>query len=180
MACAWGSSTRIASPMARTVPELPVQVSQPRRRKVACTGSSSRRAARRARSMRLAEILPSRKNRSLSATQPICRLSSSRGVSASPMMSSVLPPPMSTTRRRPGNDFDWMPERLARTFEERLLAVRQAQRVGAHHAYAVGLHVTQPLAETLQAGERTGRYVLVDTAVLGHAGGQALACLERF
>jgi len=142
--------------------------------------------------MRLAEILPSRKNRSLSATQPICRLSSSSGVSASPMMSSVLPPPMSTTRRRPGsfawcaprrvdesrlfhagNDFDRMPERLTRTLEERLLAVRQAQRVGAHHAHAVGMHVTQPLAETLQAGERAGRYVLVDAAVLGHAGGEA-------
>ncbi len=66
-----------------------------------------------------------------------------------------------------------MPERLTRTFEERLLAVRQAQRVGAHHAHAVGMHVTQPLAETLQAGERAGRYVLVDAAVLGHAGGEA-------
>src|SRR5207237_5009509 len=62
MAAAWGSSARIVSPMARTVPELPAQVSQPRRRKVACTGSSSRRAARRARSKRLAEILPDRKS----------------------------------------------------------------------------------------------------------------------
>jgi len=59
-----------------------------------------------------------------------------------------------------GNDFDRMPESLARTLEERLLAVRQAQRVGAHHAHAVGLHVTQALAETLQAGERAGRYLL--------------------
>jgi len=31
----------------------------------------------------------------------------------------------------------------------------------------------QPLAKTLQAGERAGRYVLVDAAVLGHAGGEA-------
>ncbi len=93
----------MASPMARTVPELPAQVSQPRRRNAACTGSSSRRAASRARSKRLAESLPSRKKRSLSDTQPICRLSSSSGVRPSPMMSSVLPPPMSTTSRRPGS-----------------------------------------------------------------------------
>ena len=53
--------------------------------------------------MRLAEILPSRKNRSLRLTQPICRLSRSSGASPSPMMSSVLPPPMSTTRRLPGS-----------------------------------------------------------------------------
>src|ERR1700732_2153402 len=52
-----------------------------------------------------------------------------------------------------GNDFDRMPERLARTLEERLLGVRQAQRVGAPHAHAVGVHVAQPLPETLQAGE---------------------------
>src|SRR5437764_8370193 len=103
MASAWGSSARIESPIARTVPELPAQASQPRRRNAACTGSSSRRAARRARSMRLAEILPSRKKRSLKATHPICRLSMSSGVSPSPMMSSVLPPPMSTTRRFPGS-----------------------------------------------------------------------------
>ena len=66
-----------------------------------------------------------------------------------------------------------MPERLARPLEERLLAVRQAQRVGAHHAHAVGVHVAQPLAKTLQAGERAGRHILVDAAVLGHAGGEA-------
>ena len=193
MVGAAGSSARMASPMARTVPELPALVSQPRRRNAACTGSSSRRAARRARSKRLAEILPSRKKRSLKETQPICRLSSSRGFSPSPMISSVLPPPMSTTRRLPGSfgmvcatpavdearlfhagdDFDRMAERLAGALEERLLLVRQPQRVGAHHAHAVGVHVAQALAEALQAGERTCRHVLVDAAVLGDAGGQA-------
>ena len=54
-----------------------------------------------------------------------------------------------------------------------LLAVRQAQRVGADHAHAVGVHVAQALAEALQAAERARRHVLVDAAVLGDAGGQA-------
>ena len=73
----------------------------------------------------------------------------------SPMISSVLPPPMSTTRRLPGSaarcvrdaevdqarlldagdDFDGMTERLARPLEERLLAPRPAQRVGADDAH---------------------------------------------
>jgi len=35
------------------------------------------------------------------------------------------------------------------------------------------MYVMQTLAETLQAGERPGRNVLVDAAVLGHAGGEA-------
>ena len=48
-----------------------------------------------------------------------------------------------------------------------------AQRVGAHHAHAVGVHVAQALAEALQAGERARRDLLVDAAVLGDAGGQA-------
>ncbi len=66
-----------------------------------------------------------------------------------------------------------MAERLARPLEERLLLVRQPQRVGADHAHAVGVHVTQALAEALQAGERAGGHVLVDAAVLGDACGQA-------
>ena len=41
------------------------------------------------------------------------------------------------------------------------------------HAHAVGVHVAQALAEALEAGERARRHVLVDAAVLGHAGGQA-------
>ena len=105
----------------------------------------------------------------------------------SPMMSSVLPPPMSTTRRWPGSlgmrvrdagvdqarllhagdDLDRVAERLAGALEEGLLAVRDAQRVGADHAHAVGVHVAQALAEALEAGERARRHVLVDAAVLG-------------
>ena len=62
------------------------------------------------------------------------------------------------------------PEGGARALEEGLLAVRDAQRVGAHHAHAAGAHVTQALAEALKAGERPRRHVLVDAAVFGHAG----------
>ena len=48
-----------------------------------------------------AETLPPAKCRSLSETQPRSVLARRSGVSPSPTMSSVLPPPMSTTRRRP-------------------------------------------------------------------------------
>ena len=41
IATACGSNARIASPIARTVPELPATRSQPRRRNAACTGESS-------------------------------------------------------------------------------------------------------------------------------------------
>ena len=90
------------SPIARTVPELPTASSQPRRRNAAWYGSIAWRAATRARCMRFCESRPSAKNSSLTRTQPICRLSISSGSSPSPMTISVLPPPMSQTRRRPG------------------------------------------------------------------------------
>ena len=72
-----------------------------------------------------------------------------------------------------GDDLDRVAERLARALEEGLLAVRLAQRVGADHAHAVGVHVAQALAEALEAGERARGHVLVEAAVLVHAGGQA-------
>ena len=49
---------------------------------------------------RLRESLPSPKNRRVVAMQPICRLSRSTASKPSPMMNSVLPPPMSITSRR--------------------------------------------------------------------------------
>ena len=97
----------------------PRRGSQPRRRNTAWIGSSSSRAASRARSMRLGESRPSPKKRWLSDTQPICRLSSSSGSKRSPMMISVLPPPMSTTSRRPG--FVRQVVRHARVDQARLL-----------------------------------------------------------
>ena len=66
-----------------------------------------------------------------------------------------------------------MPERLARAFEECLLAPRHAQRIRAHHAHTARVHVLQALAESLQAGERTRRHFLVDAAVLLDTGGKA-------
>ena len=44
-----------------------------------------------------------RQYRSDHATQPMSRLSMTTGSKRRPMMHSVLPPPMSTTRRRPGS-----------------------------------------------------------------------------
>src|SRR5947207_468990 len=69
-----------------------------------------------------------------------------------------------------GDDLDRMPERLAGTLEEGLLAVREAQRVRPHDAHAVGVHVAQPLAEALETGERPRRDFLIDAAVLGYPG----------
>ena len=109
------------------------------------------------------------------------------------MMISVLPPPMSQTRRRPGpgghgvrharidearlfdagDDFDRMAERFARAFDEGFLAPRAPQRVGADHAHAVGPHVAQSLAESLQAGQRARRDVLVEPAVGFEPGAEA-------
>ncbi len=74
--------------------------SQPMSRYGISIDSSSWRAASTARRMRFAVITPSPKWASLMPTQPMNRLSVASGVSPCPMMSSVLPPPMSTTRRR--------------------------------------------------------------------------------
>ena len=62
------------------------------------------------------------------------------------------------------------PERLARAVEERALAPRLAQRVGADHAHALGLHVAQPLAEALEALQRAGDGLAVQAALLVEAG----------
>src|SRR2546426_10706207 len=72
-----------------------------------------------------------------------------------------------------GDDFDRMAQRLACALEKSLLAMRNAQGVGAHHAYAVGAHVAQSLPEALQAGKRPRRDVLVDATILLDARGQA-------
>ena len=139
-----GSSARITSPMARTVPELPA----PGIPAAACgrpPAPARARAARRGARARSAWRRSCRRGRSARwrPTQPICRLSSSSGLKPSPMISSVLPPPMSTTRRLPGlvrhgvrdpgidearlfhagDDLDRVTERLAGALEERLLAL---------------------------------------------------------
>ncbi len=71
------------------------------------------------------------------------------------------------------NDFDGMPERLARPFEEGLLAAGDPQGVGAHDAHAARMHGAQALPESLQAGERARGRFLVDAAVLFDARSQA-------
>src|SRR5579883_510869 len=72
-----------------------------------------------------------------------------------------------------GDDLDGMPEGLAGALEESLLAVGHAQSVRADDADAVRTHIAQPLAETLQTRQSACRHVLVDAAVLLHAGSQA-------
>ena len=101
------------------------------------------------------------------------------------MMISVLPPPMSQTRRRPGpgrhrvrdagidearffdagNDFDRMADGFARALDEGLLAPCAPEGVGADHANAVGPHVAQALAEPLQAGQRARGDILVQASI---------------
>src|SRR6185437_8779475 len=65
-----------------------------------------------------------------------------------------------------GDDLDGVPESLTGALEKSLLAVRHAQRVGAHDPHVVGAHVPQPLAEALQTGQGARRHLLVDAAVL--------------
>ena len=65
----------------------------------------------------------------------------------------------------PADDLDGMSERFARAFEECLLATRDAQRVGADDAHAVGAHVGKPLAEAAEAGEAPCADRLVEPAV---------------
>jgi hypothetical protein len=63
------------------------------------------------------------------------------------------------------NDFDRMTERLARAFDECFLSARPSKYVGPHDANMIGTHVTQSLAESLQARERARRNFLVQAAV---------------
>ena len=65
-------------------------------------GLDGRRAATRARCIRFCESWPSAKNSSLSAHAADLQALQLQRLEASPMMISVLPPPMSQTRRRPG------------------------------------------------------------------------------
>ena len=188
-----GSSAWIASPIARTVPELPTADSQPRcgTRPAPARAPGARRGAR----ARCAWRRSCRRGRSArrATTQPICRLSSSSGVVAladdelgaaaadvdhqtlaGGVRHAVRDARVDEARLlHAGDDLDRVAERLARALEEDLLAVREAQRVGADDAHAVGVHVAQALPETLQARERARRHVLVDAAVLGDAGGEA-------
>ncbi len=94
---------------ARTVPEAPTARSQPRRRNPASTGSNWVRAASTARCQARPLRRPSGKWARVQLMHPMCRLSRSRGFKPSPTMTSVLPPPMSTTRRRS------LPDRQATT-----------------------------------------------------------------
>ena len=79
MVVAAGSMSRIASKIARTLPELPTACCQPTARNAVCIGSSSTSQATMARSRRLADTRPSGKCSSDSPTQPMYRLSSTRG-----------------------------------------------------------------------------------------------------
>ena len=63
------------------------------------------------------------------------------------------------------DDFNRMPQRLARALEKCLLPMRDAQSVGADNTHAVRMHVAQPLTETLQASEGACGDLLVDAAV---------------
>ena len=137
--------------------------------------------------------MPSRKKRSLQETQPICRLSSSSGFNAladdelGAAAADVDHQALAWLARHgvrdarvneprllhSGDDLDRVAESLAGALEKSLLPVRETQRVGADNAHAVGMHVAQTLAEALQTGERARGDVLVDTAVLGDAGGEA-------
>ena len=60
----------------------------------------------------------------------------------------------------------------SRALEERLLAARNAQRVGTDDAHIARVHVAQSLAEALQAGERARRGFLIEATVIADAGRQ--------
>ena len=142
MSTAAGSSSRMLSPMARTVPELPTASSQPRRRNAAWYGSMAWRAATRARCMRFCDSRPSAKNSSLRRTQPdlqaleLQRLESfaddDLGAAAADVADQAAPGTCGHGVRDArvdearffdaGDDFDGMPERFARALDEGFLA----------------------------------------------------------
>lgn len=66
-----------------------------------------------------------------------------------------------------------MPECYARAFQKRLLAARGAQRTGTDNADVAGMHVTQPLAEALKAGQRSRRYFTIQSPVIVNASSQS-------
>ena len=67
---------------------------------------------------------------------------------------------------QPGDDFDRMTERGAGALEKPALALRAAQRIGAHDAHAVGMHGPQALSEALQAAQRARRGGIVEPAAV--------------
>ncbi len=151
--------------------------SQPRRRKAACTGSSSRRAARRARVHALGgdlavaeEPLAQADAAHLQALELQRRqpLADDELGAAAADVDDQAPARLARHGVRhagvdeprlfhAGDDLDRVAERLAGALEEGLLAMGAAQRVGPDDADAVGVHVAQPLAEALQAGQRARR-----------------------
>ena len=87
------------SPSERAVPEEPTASSQWPAENSRAMVSSSTRAASSACFKAPLLILPSGKNLRLQVTAPMYRLSNWCGLNPLPMMNSVEPPPMSTTRR---------------------------------------------------------------------------------
>ena len=66
----------------------------------------------------------------------------------------------------------WPSAARARSKNQRLRR-GAAQGIGAHHAHAVGAHGAQPLAESLEAAQRTVRRRIVQSPAVAEAGGQA-------
>ena len=108
------------------------------------------------------------------------------------MMISVLPPPMSITMPlaglagkivrdaridqarflHAGDDLDRKSERLAGALEKSLFAPCDTQRVGADDTDVARIDVAQSLPKTLQARQRPGCRILVESAIVADAGGQ--------
>jgi hypothetical protein len=65
-----------------------------------------------------------------------------------------------------GDDLDRVAECVAGAVHERAAAARLAQRVGADGAHALGAHVTQTLAEALEALQRAQHRLAVEPALL--------------
>ena len=143
--------------IALMVPELPTAVCQCPASNMRLTGRSSTRPASTARSMASRLILPSAKKRRLMLTQPMNRLSRSVASSPSPRITSVLPPPMSTTSRvfvaggqpvrhpeidqaclfAATDDLDRVPERLFRRAQKGTVVADLAHGVGADRAHRI-------------------------------------------
>ncbi len=87
--------------MASMVPEVPTASCHSWSAISRFSGSSSSRAAKEAARKRSGEIFPSGKNPSVKFTQPMWRLSVCSACRPSPSTTSVEPPPMSMSSRRP-------------------------------------------------------------------------------
>ncbi len=126
------------------------------RRPGSARAPGARRRARAAKAL-VRHLAVAESARRLMLTQPMCRLSSFSGIE--PLADDQLGAAAADVDDQPlaglvrhrvrdadvdqarlldaGDDLDGMAERLARTLEERLLAMRLAQRVGADDAHAV-------------------------------------------